>query len=231
MLAVQVLQQRRHQVLQVFQVVPQRRHANLHHVEPVIQVAAQLPPRHRLLRHLVGGRQHPHVHRNLRLAPQPPHPRVLQHPQQLGLRPDRHLPNLIQQQRAPVRQLEAPRPPLHRSRKRPLLVPENLALHQRLGNGRAVHRHKGLGPPRTQLMDGARRQLLPRAALPDDQHRGHRGRHLLDQRKHALHDLRAPHQVPQEPQVAQPPTRRFELPLALLALQAVAQLDLQALRV
>ena len=61
-----------------------------------------------------------------------------------------------------------------------LLVAEDLALEQRLGDGRAVDRHVGHRHALAQLMDGLGDHLLAGARFAGDQHRGGRGRRLFD---------------------------------------------------
>ena len=75
---------------------------------------------------------------------------------------------------------KTPRRALDRAGERPLLVPEQLALEQRLGNGGAVDRDKRKGRARAQLVDRLGDELLAGARLAVDQHRGGRRRGLLD---------------------------------------------------
>src|SRR5208283_5361443 len=144
-----VLRQQRY----IFLVFAQRRQVNVKHIQPEIQVLAQMPAGHRLLRVLVGCRKYAHVHRRFHLASQPSHLAVLQHAQQLRLRRRRHLPDFVQQQRSAVRQFETANPPLRRARERAPLMPENLALHQRFGYRRTVDGHKRPARPRRQLVN------------------------------------------------------------------------------
>ena len=54
---------------------------------------------------------------------------------------------------------------------------EQFALEQRLGEGRTVDRHQGLGRAGAVAVDGARHQLLARATLALNKDRGVGGRH------------------------------------------------------
>ena len=150
-----------------------------------------------VLEHFVGGRDHAHVHGDLAFSAQPAHAGVLQHAQQLGLRAHRHFGDLIQQQRAVLRQLEAAGAPLHRAGERALFVTEQLALHQRFGQRRAIDGDERPVAPRAQVMNGARHQFLARAAFPVDQHRRLGGRHLPDQRENLLHGGATAHHIHQ----------------------------------
>jgi len=54
---------------------------------------------------------------------------------------------------------------VHGAGERPAAVAEELAVEQRLGEPRTVDGDEGMGGERAALVDGARDQLLPRAAL------------------------------------------------------------------
>ena len=73
-------------------------------------------------------------------AAEPAEAALLQHAQQLDLRRRRHLADLVEEQRAAVGQLEAALPAIGGAGEGALLVAEDLALEQRLGNRRAVDR-------------------------------------------------------------------------------------------
>ena len=66
-------------------------------------------------------------------------------------------------------------------------MPEQLALQQRLGHGRAVEGHEGTGAPPAAVVQGAGHQVLAGAALAGDQHRGVRGGGPLDEVAHLAH--------------------------------------------
>ena len=63
---------------------------------------------------------------------------LLQRAQQLDLHLYRYLADLVEEQRAAVRELEAPRFARHGARERPTLVSEKLALDELLRDGRTV---------------------------------------------------------------------------------------------
>ncbi len=88
---------------------------------------------------------------------------LLQRAEDLGLQHQAHVPDLVQEERAPVRALEAPHLAGDRAGEGAPLMPEQLALQQVFGNGRAVHRHERRRRSGTHAVDGARHQLLSRA--------------------------------------------------------------------
>src|SRR6185436_5637236 len=100
--------------------------------------------------------------------------------QQLRLHRHRHLADLVEEDRAAVRELEAPGLLAGRSREGSLLVAEELALDQRLGQRRAVEGDERSLAARRHRVDDARHQALAGAALAADQDRRAALRHALD---------------------------------------------------
>ena len=111
---------------------------------------------------------------------------VFQDAQELGLEVDRHLGDLVEQHRAAARQLElAARAPLG-AREGAALVAEDERLDERPGQRRAVDRHEGLVAPRAHLVERARHELLARAGVAANEHRGVR---VCDATDHVANDL------------------------------------------
>ena len=104
------------------------------------------------------------------VAADPLEPLLLQHPQHLRLRQRRHVADLVEEQRPAGALLELADPLAVGPGERALLVAEQLALQQRLGDGGAVDRQERPGGPAAVLVDGAGDQLLAGAALAEDQH-------------------------------------------------------------
>src|SRR2546430_13505360 len=122
---------------------------------------------------------------------------LLEHAQDLGLGHRREVGNLVEEERAPVGQLEAALLAAGRAGERALLVTEQLRLEQRLGQRRAVHRDERAATPRRAPVAGAGDELLARSALALDEHVGRAVRHLLDERHHpAERGARADHLAP-----------------------------------
>ena len=112
-----------------------------------------------------------HVDRDLGLGADRAHLALLQRAQQLGLQRERHLADLVEEQRAAVRLLEQALAALLGVGERALRVAEQLALEQRLGHRRAVDRDERAVLARaTALVERARDDLLAGAALAGDQH-------------------------------------------------------------
>ena len=120
---------------------------------------------HRAGQVFVGRRDHTHVHGDRLLSADTLDDHAgLEDAEQLGLRLGAQVPNLVQEQRAPVGQLEAAQTPFSGAGEGALLVPEHLGFDQVLGDGGAVHRDEGPLGARALAMDGGRDQLL---SVPD----------------------------------------------------------------
>ena len=108
---------------------------------------------------------------------------LLQDTQQLDLRAERQIADLVEEERAPVGGLEPSGLARQRARERALLVAEQLALDQRFGEGAAVDGHERPRGARRKLVQVARDDLLAGAGLADDEDGGLAGRQLLDARQ------------------------------------------------
>jgi hypothetical protein len=82
------------------------------------------------------------------------------------------LPDLVEEERSPVRDLDHPRLRAVGAGERAALVTEQLGLEQRVGKGGAVHRDEHLGGSAALRVDRAGDQLLPRPRLSLDQYVG-----------------------------------------------------------
>jgi hypothetical protein len=101
-----------------------------------------------------------------------------------------HVPHLVHEQRAVVRDLEQPLALAVRAGEGAALVAEQLALLQRLRDRRAVLGDEGLPAAARVLVDRARDQLLAGARFPLDQDR-QLGRRDAVQDRQDLEDARA----------------------------------------
>ena len=215
----------------VFLALAQRRQLDGEDVQAVVEILAQLAAADGFGRIDVGRGDDPHVDLLLLAAAEAPELALLQHPQQLDLRRRHHLGDLVQEQRAAMGELETALPAFHRAGERALLVAEDLALEQRLGDGRAVDGHERLGGALAQLMDRLRHHLLARPGLAPDQHRRRRRRRLLDDAID-LADGRGAADDPAEAAVlAQLTAQDADLAQRLLPLGGLLDQDLEAPRV
>ncbi len=144
----------------------QRRDVDRHDVQPVEEVLAERPGAHLGQQVAVGRRDQADVDLDGLDAAHALELRLLQDAQQLHLHLDRDLADLVEEQRAAVRQLEAPRLGADGAGEGALVVAEQLRLHERLGDGGAVDLDERPRVPRGVLVQRARDQLLagPRLA-------------------------------------------------------------------
>ena len=159
------------QWLDVLQPLAQRRDADGVDVEPVEQILAKAPFAHRLRQIGVGRRDDAHVHLARRCTAQAVDLAALQHAQQLGLRGQGQLAELVEHQRAAVRTFEAPYARGGGAGVGTLLRTEKLAFDQLGWQCRAVDRDEGFVGARAHRMQRPREALLAHAGLACEQHR------------------------------------------------------------
>ena len=146
----------------VVHAITQRGQMDVHRVQAVVEVLPERPVRQVLFQLLVGRRHDPHVDLLAARRPERADLALLQHAQQLRLQRRRQLGDLVEEHRAAVRLDEQPGPIAARVGKRAPLVAEQLALQQRVGNGRAVDRDERTLAARAVEVQRLRDQLLAR---------------------------------------------------------------------
>src|SRR5262252_4245955 len=209
----------------------QRWQRNGQHVDAVVEVLAERLVPHRLRRIAVGRRDDPHVDLDLRLAADPADHAILQDAEILHLERGAHLRDLIEEDGAAVGQLEEAGLALVRAREGPLLVTEELALHQRLGDGRAVDGDERSLAAHRHLMDGPGDQLLARSRLSSDEHRRVAGSRQLDQPIHLLHRRARTQDGPEAAALPELPAQEGHLALDLTPLYGLVEQHPEAPRI
>ena len=96
---------------------------------------------------------------------------VLQYAQQPGLCLRRHVADLVEEQRATTRLLEAAEATVHGAGEGAALVAEQLALDQLARDRRHVDGNEGAVAPAAVVVQGARHQFLAGTAFAVDHHR------------------------------------------------------------
>src|SRR5882762_5523329 len=167
--------------------LPEGRQRDDELVEAIVDVGAEPAQPHLLLERNIGSGGDPHSNRDGPLAAERLHLSLLQSAQQLRLRGERQIDNLIEEQRAAPGKLELSLLALMGAGEGALLVAEQLRLDQRVGDGTAIDRDKGLVAPGAQLMDRPSHELLAGAGLTLDEHREWGVGHLLDLLDYLLH--------------------------------------------
>ena len=159
----------------------QRGHLDDDPVQPVEEVGPERVSGDQLGQGLVGGRDDPGVDPHGGRAADPSNRLLLQHAVQLDLGGHRERVDLVEKDRAAVGLLEEALLGADGPGEGSLHVPEELRFQQGLRQGAAVHGDEGRGRAQAAGVDQPRHQLLARAALALDEHRGVGRRHAADQ--------------------------------------------------
>src|SRR5690606_21593549 len=130
----------------------------VHHVEPVVEVFAEAPLADLHLEVAAGGRHEAHVHADRLDAAHALEYLLLERAEELHLHARRDLGDLVEEERALVRELEAPGLARHRAGEGAALVAEELGLEELGGDGRAIHADEGLLGPARVLVQRARHE-------------------------------------------------------------------------
>ena len=168
----------------------------------------------------VGRRDDADIHAQFLRAAHADKGTILEKAQQLGLQRAGHLSDLVEKQRAAVGLLHLPGLLLHGAGERSLFVPEQLALEQRLRDGRAVQPHVRLLPPLAGVVNRSRDQLLAGSALAENQDRGLGRANRPDHFAQLLQAVAVPDDVVQLVAEGQPRLELFILPDELVPLGA-----------
>ena len=151
--------------------LPQGRHRQLDHVQPVVEVAAEGSLRHHILKIFIGRRQHPHVHPGGFGASHSLELPFLKHPQQFDLKMLGQFPDLIEKDGAAIRRFKQAGFLRHCAGKSTAHVAEQLAFQQIVRNCPAVYHFEGPVGAGAEIVDRPGHQFLAGAALAIDQHR------------------------------------------------------------
>src|SRR5512138_3578038 len=144
--------------------LPQGRQRDLHDPQAVVEVFAELSPGDPLGQPGVSGGEHPDVDRNPAAAPDPLDFPLLEYTEKLCLQRQRHVSDLVEEDRPTVGDLELAEPRLDTGGDPPLDT-EKLRFEQRLGERRAVDRHEGLVGAVAASVDHPCDELLAGTAL------------------------------------------------------------------
>jgi hypothetical protein len=158
----------------------ERRNGDREDVQPEIPITAETTGPDFFVNVAVGGRNHARLDAHRPVSAQTLELTFLQKPQQLCLRLDRELADLVEEESAAVRQLHAPDLRCPRVGERAALVTEQLALEQCRRNRRAVHADELPEPIRTRAVNGLCDEGLAGTGFTEKQHRRRGGSDLFD---------------------------------------------------
>ena len=152
--------------------IAQRREVDRHDVEPIEEILAEAPRLDLGLEIAVGRGDDAHVDAVRLHAADALELALLERAQELHLHLERDLADLVEEQRAAVGELEAAGAVADRAGERAALVAEQLALDEAFGDRRAVDLDERAVLARRAEVQRAGDELLARAALAGDEHRG-----------------------------------------------------------
>ena len=153
------------QTFDVVRAVAQRRDLHLGHVQPIVQVLAKRSLLDHRRQIAVGGHDHAHVDGHGLDAAQRHHGALLHTAQQHGLDRQRHLPDLVEEQRSAVGRPHETERILMGAGESAFDVTEQLRLRQRVPQRCAVDRHEGSAGAIAGGVNVTGHQLLARARL------------------------------------------------------------------
>ena len=170
----------------VFRALAKRGDRQGHDIQAIEQVSAELTASHARFQILIGGGDEPDIYLFGARAAHRPHLAFLQHAQELRLQGGRKIGDFVQEDAAPVRQLQQPHLVRHGAREGPFDVAEQFAFDHAFREAGAIHDLVRPVMVGTSVMDGTRDQFLAGAGLSDDQDRGMDRRHVLDHPQKSL---------------------------------------------
>src|SRR6266849_4717638 len=150
-------------------------------VQPVVKVGAKLSRLDQLLERTVRRGDDPDVAPDRVRAPDPLELLLLEHAKELRLEVQRQVTDLVEEQGAVVRELEAADPSRDGTGEGATLVAEELALQEARGDGGAVELDERATAPGAERVDQAADQLLASTRLAPYEHGRVGRRHALDQ--------------------------------------------------
>ena len=135
-------------------------------MDPPVEVVPEAPLGHQLAQVDLRRDHHPDVDPNGGLAPDPLELTLLKRPQQLHLRGQRHVVDVVEEQGPPAGELEPATALTSRVGERALLVAEELRLQQALREGGTGQGDEGALPAGRVIVHRPREALLAGPALP-----------------------------------------------------------------
>jgi hypothetical protein len=179
----------------IFAAVLQVRKPDLYHVEPVIEVAAEAVFIHGFSELLLCRGEQSYVDDPALLAADGFYLPVLYHAEQFGLKGEWHLGDLVEQQCAAVGRLQQSPVRFDGAGEGALLVAEQLAFEERLGDGAAVYRHERLVAAHAVVVYRSGDHLFAGAAAAGDEYAGVGAGNFPDEGEDFLHRRSLAHYI------------------------------------
>src|SRR5260370_35001973 len=163
---------------------------NPHHIQTIEEIFAKQLFRNLLLQCLVGCSDDSNVGLDRGVSADTRKLSLLQNPQNLALDGQRHVANLVEEQRSTIALLKSPNSLRRSAGKGSFFVSEELAFQQVFRDCSAIDCDERLDASIAVMMDRSSDELLARAAFTGDHHRRIAMRNSADHLKDLLHRLR-----------------------------------------
>ena len=183
----------------------QRRDPHRHHRQPVEQIAPEGPPLHLGLEILVRGRDEAHVDLHRPVGPDRGHPLLLDRAQELGLERERHLADLVEEERPAVGHLEEAAPVSVAPVKAPLRKPNSSDSNSSSGMAAQLTATKGRSRRAPEKWIERASSSLPTPGLAVDEDGGVEVGHRPQQLEHLTHGGALGHDVSKREPLLVPP--------------------------
>ncbi len=150
---------------------PQRRYVQRDHIDPVVEIAPETTLGDELVQVPVCRCDQPEIGPDDLRAAKPLEVLFLECPQEFRLHLEGHVSYFVEKEGTPVGEFEFAGLALCLGAGEcPPFIPEELALDEVLGYGRAVDANEGIEPARASLVNGLGEELLAGSTLPGDQY-------------------------------------------------------------
>ena len=159
----------------IFAALAQRRNQDRKDVKTIKKITTELFLIHSFRQIHVCGSDQADIHTRRSRTAKALEFLLLENPQELGLQLRRDIANLVEKNRAVVRQLEAPNPLSYRAGECAPFMTEQFTFKQARGYSGAVYFDQGALAARAQIVNGARKQFFACARLAQKQNCGIRG--------------------------------------------------------
>src|SRR5579883_2044435 len=136
----------------------------------MIEIIAKVAAGYLLGKDLLGSSDHSNIYGNWLVGTDWPNLLVFQHSEQLGLRRQPHIADLIEEERPLIGQFNPAFLILHSSSKRPFHIAKELRFQERFGKYCAIHGNKWFFGTGSLIMQRLRHQLFAGASLAKYQH-------------------------------------------------------------
>jgi hypothetical protein len=154
------------ELLDIFKALTQGRQLNWKNRETIIQILAKQVLLDAALQIGVCRRYHPNVHLQVVIAADSLHFALFEKAQHFALQRQRHITNLVKEQRPHMRRMDSANTRLHSASERTFHIAKQFGFKKRLRDGCAIDHDKRLCLAQAYEMDRLRNQILTSAALP-----------------------------------------------------------------